>query len=118
MRELAYVGVIGVEFFLLRDGQIVVNEFAPRVHNSGHWSEAACVISQFENHIRAVCGMPLGDPRRHSDCEMINLIGDEVSAAEQWSAKTGCLVHLYGKSETRPGRKMGHVTQLLPTKSQ
>lgn len=110
--RLAYVGVVGVEFFVLGDGQLVANEMAPRVHNSGHWTEAACVISQFEQHIRAVAGLPLGDGRRHSDCVMQNLIGDDIATVPAWLKTPDALVHLYGKSESRPGRKMGHVTEL------
>lgn len=112
LAALDYVGVIGIEFFVLADGRLVANEIAPRVHNSGHWTEAACVISQFEQHIRAVAGMPLGDPLRHSDCVMTNLIGDDIDALPQWLEKSETLVHLYGKTEARPGRKMGHVTEL------
>ena len=111
--QLGYVGVIGVEFFVLPDGELVANEIAPRVHNSGHWTEAACTVSQFEQHIRAVAGHVLGDPRRHSDCVMQNLIGDDIEDVPTWLAKPGVLVHLYGKTEARPGRKMGHVTQIL-----
>ncbi len=111
--SLDYVGVIGVEFFVLPDGGLVANEIAPRVHNSGHWTEAACVISQFEQHIRAVAGLMLGDPRRHSDCVMQNLIGDDIDDVPAWLEKPGVLVHLYGKTEARPGRKMGHITQIL-----
>jgi 5-(carboxyamino)imidazole ribonucleotide synthase len=111
--SLDYVGVIGVEFFVLRDGGLVANEIAPRVHNSGHWTEAACVVSQFEQHIRAVAGHVLGDPRRHSDCVMENLIGDDMEEVPTWLARPGVLVHLYGKTEARPGRKMGHITQIL-----
>ncbi len=110
---LGYVGVIGVEFFVLADGSLIANEMAPRVHNSGHWTEAACVVSQFEQHIRAVSGLPLGNPRRHSDCVMQNLIGDDLNDVPAWLAKDDVLVHLYGKTEARAGRKMGHVTQLL-----
>ncbi|MGO4620950.1 5-(carboxyamino)imidazole ribonucleotide synthase [Ensifer sp. 2YAB10] len=110
---LGYVGVIGVEFFVLSDGSLIANEMAPRVHNSGHWTEAACVVSQFEQHIRAVSGLPLGNPRRHSDCVMQNLIGDDLNDVPAWLAKDDVLVHLYGKTEARAGRKMGHVTQLL-----
>ncbi|HXI88093.1 MAG TPA: 5-(carboxyamino)imidazole ribonucleotide synthase, partial [Parvularculaceae bacterium] len=112
LSALDYVGVIGVEFFVLKDGSVFVNEFAPRVHNSGHWTIDACACSQFEQHIRAICGWPLGDPSRHSDAVMENLIGAE---AENWR---GCAkerqlcIHLYGKTEARAGRKMGHVTQL------
>ena len=112
LNALDYVGVVGVEFFVLPGGDVVVNEFAPRVHNSGHWTDDACAVSQFEQHIRAVAGWPLGDPQRHSDAVMENLIGEE---AFQWRAlaetKNSC-VRLYGKSEARPGRKMGHVTRL------
>ena len=112
---LGYVGVIGVEFFVLDDGTLLVNEIAPRVHNSGHWTEAACAISQFEQHIRAVAGLPLGDTRRHSDCVMENLLGDEQNQAEQLLAEPDLVLHLYGKAEPRPGRKMGHFTRLLRT---
>lgn len=110
--KLDYVGVIGIEFFVGTDGALIANEIAPRVHNSGHWTEAACVISQFEQHIRAVTGLPLGDPVRHSDCVMQNLIGDDIHDVRDWAGKPDVLVHLYGKTEPRPGRKMGHVTRL------
>ncbi|WP_377296626.1 5-(carboxyamino)imidazole ribonucleotide synthase [Rhizobium sp. SGZ-381] len=113
LSALDYVGVIGMEFFVMPDGALIANEIAPRVHNSGHWTEAACVVSQFEQHIRAVTGLALGDPARHSDCVMTNLIGDDMDDVPAWLAKPDVLVHLYGKSEARPGRKMGHVTQLL-----
>ncbi|MDI7860538.1 5-(carboxyamino)imidazole ribonucleotide synthase [Rhizobiaceae bacterium n13] len=112
LAALDYVGVIGIEFFVLADGGLIANEIAPRVHNSGHWTEAACVISQFEQHVRAVAGLPLGNPARHSDCVMTNLIGDDIDALSQWLQKSETLVHLYGKTEARPGRKMGHVTEL------
>ena len=112
LAALDYVGVVGIEFFVLPDGSLVANEIAPRVHNSGHWTEAACAISQFEQHIRAIAGLPLGDPSRHSDCVMTNLIGDDLDDVPAWLAKSGVLVHLYGKTEARPGRKMGHVTEL------
>ncbi|WP_202332709.1 5-(carboxyamino)imidazole ribonucleotide synthase [Mesorhizobium sp. L-8-3] len=112
LTALDYVGVIGVEFFVLADGSLLANEIAPRVHNSGHWTEAACAISQFEQHIRAVAGLPLGDARRHSDCEMENLIGDEVLRTPELLAEPGLVLHLYGKAEARPGRKMGHFTRL------
>jgi 5-(carboxyamino)imidazole ribonucleotide synthase len=110
---LDYVGVIGIEFFVLADGSLIANEMAPRVHNSGHWTEAACVVSQFEQHIRAVAGLPLGNPHRHSDCIMQNLIGDDILSVPDWLKRDNVLVHLYGKTEARPGRKMGHATQLL-----
>ena len=111
---LGYVGVIGVEFFALADGSVLANEIAPRVHNSGHWTEAACAVSQFEQHIRAVAGLPLGDPGRHSDCVMENLIGDDVARVPALLAEKDVVVHLYGKEEARPGRKMGHFTRLAP----
>jgi 5-(carboxyamino)imidazole ribonucleotide synthase len=108
-----YVGVLAVELFVGKDGTLLVNEIAPRVHNSGHWTIEACLVSQFEQHIRAVAGWPLGDPARHSDAVMENLIGEE---ARDWQtlAKSGGALHLYGKSEIRAGRKMGHVTRLSP----
>ena len=112
LTALGYVGVIGIEFFALADGSLIANEMAPRVHNSGHWTEAACVISQFEQHIRAVTGLPLGNPVRHSDCVMTNLIGDDILALPEWLRRDDTFVHLYGKTEARPGRKMGHVTTL------
>lgn len=116
--ELDYVGVMGVELFVLpanaQGPQLLVNEIAPRVHNSGHWTMDACAISQFEQHIRAICGWPLGDPSRHSDAVMTNLIGDDVNDWRALAAKPAHALHLYGKSESRPGRKMGHVTTLYP----
>ncbi|WP_426238980.1 5-(carboxyamino)imidazole ribonucleotide synthase [Pararhizobium sp. DWP1-1-3] len=112
LTALGYVGVIGVEFFVLSDGTLIANEIAPRVHNSGHWTEAACVVSQFEQHIRAVTGLALSDGARHSGCVMQNLIGDDIDDLPAWLAKPDTLVHLYGKTEARPGRKMGHVTWL------
>ncbi len=111
---LDYVGVIGVEFFVGGDGTLTVNEFAPRVHNSGHWTEAACLCSQFEQHVRAVLDLPLGDPRRHSDAEMENLLGDPTERVAEMLADGEWMVHLYGKAEARPGRKMGHATRLAP----
>ena len=114
LEALDYVGVIGVEFFVLADGALLANEIAPRVHNSGHWTEAACVTSQFEQHIRAVTGLPLGTCERHSDCVMENLIGDDALRLEELCASPATLPHLYGKAEARPGRKMGHFTRLVP----
>ena len=110
LNALDYVGVIGVEMFVTPQG-LLVNEIAPRVHNSGHWTEAACVVDQFEQHIRAIAGWPLGDGRRHSDVEMENLLGD-VSCAPERAADPAVRLHLYGKAEARPGRKMGHLTRL------
>jgi 5-(carboxyamino)imidazole ribonucleotide synthase len=110
---LDYVGVFAVELFVMKDGSLLVNEIAPRVHNSGHWTIDACLVSQFENHIRAVAGWPLGSTERHSDAVMENLIGEEATDWKALAAKGGAL-HLYGKSEIRAGRKMGHVTYLTP----
>ncbi len=110
---LDYVGVFAVELFATRDGELLVNEIAPRVHNSGHWTLEACAISQFEQHIRAVAGWPLGDPARHSDAVMENIIGEEAADWQALAARAGAL-HLYGKPEIRPGRKMGHITTLSP----
>ena len=112
LEGLDYVGVVGVEFFVLANGTLLANEFAPRVHNSGHWTEAACAVSQFEQHIRAITGLPLGDTRRHSDCVMQNLIGDDVDMVPEILKEPGAVVHLYGKTDVRPGRKMGHVTRI------
>lgn len=111
---LDYVGVIGVELFAMDDGALLVNEIAPRVHNTGHWTLEGCAISQFEQHVRAVCGLPLGDPARHSDATMTNLIGDDIDAVPALLAEPGAALHLYGKGDARPGRKMGHVTRLRP----
>jgi 5-(carboxyamino)imidazole ribonucleotide synthase len=114
---LDYVGLLAVELFVVRNEAgpgIIANEIAPRVHNSFHWTRDACLVSQFEQHIRAVCGWPLGDPARHSDAEMTNLIGASVEDWRELAAEPGARVHLYGKSEMRPGRKMGHVTRIRP----
>jgi 5-(carboxyamino)imidazole ribonucleotide synthase len=110
LNALDYVGVIGVELFVT-DGGLLVNEFAPRVHNSGHWTEAGCLVDQFEQHVRAICGWPLGDGARHSDAEMLNLIGAAVGEAP---SIRGARVQLYGKAEARAGRKMGHVIRIAP----
>ena len=112
LAALDYVGVIGIEFFVLADGALLANEIAPRVHNSGHWTEAACIVSQFEQHIRAVAGLPLGNPGRHLDCVMENLIGDDVLHVPTLLAEPDLMLHLYGKAEARPGRKMGHFTRM------
>ncbi len=113
LEALDYCGVMGVEFFV-SGRELYVNEIAPRVHNSGHWTEAACLVSQFEQHIRAICGLPLGDPGRHSDCRMENLIGHDVDRAAEFLESGDAMVHLYGKRQVREGRKMGHVTTLFP----
>jgi 5-(carboxyamino)imidazole ribonucleotide synthase len=112
---LDYAGVLGVEFFVLADGSLVVNEIAPRVHNSGHWTEAVCVTDQFEQHIRAVAGWPLGDPTRLADVTMENLIGDEIAAIPA-ALGPGIRPHAYGKAESRPGRKMGHLNRIAVKK--
>ncbi|MBT6865176.1 MAG: 5-(carboxyamino)imidazole ribonucleotide synthase [Planktomarina temperata] len=107
LNALDYVGVMGVELFVTADG-LIVNEIAPRVHNSGHWTQNGCDICQFEQHIRAVAGWPLGDGSRHSDIRMENLIGADMDRVPELR-KTNVALHLYGKSEVKPGRKMGHV---------
>jgi 5-(carboxyamino)imidazole ribonucleotide synthase len=112
---LDLVGLVAVEMFVDRDGRVLVNEIAPRPHNSGHWTIDACPASQFEMHIRAISGLPLPPASRHSDAVMKNLIGPEDTAL--WPAVVatpGLIPHLYGKAEARPGRKMGHVTRLFP----
>ena len=109
---LDYVGVMGVELFVTRDG-LVVNEIAPRVHNSGHWTQGACAVDQFEQHMRAVAGWPLGDGARFRDVEMENLIGEDVDRVPELVADPAVQIHLYGKAETRAGRKMGHVIRPL-----
>jgi len=110
---LDYVGVFAVELFVMKDGSLLVNEIAPRVHNSGHWTIEACAVSQFEQHIRAVAGWPLGDPARHADAMMENILGEEAASWADYARRPGAL-HLYGKAEIRAGRKMGHFTQLSP----
>ncbi|MGB6935252.1 MAG: 5-(carboxyamino)imidazole ribonucleotide synthase [Xanthobacteraceae bacterium] len=111
-QKFGYVGVLAVEMFVLGGGEILVNEIAPRVHNSGHWTLDGASISQFEQHIRAVAGWALGEPVRHGRVEMINLIGAEVEDYKKWLAVPGATVHLYGKAAIRAGRKMGHVTRV------
>jgi len=114
--ELDYVGVLAVEFFVSSTDPIFrVNEIAPRVHNSGHWSIEACPTSQFEQHIRAICGLPLGDTRLYGRAEMKNLIGDDILDRDLYLKDPDANFHHYGKKHPRPGRKMGHVTRLLPT---
>ena len=110
---LDYVGVIGIEMFVA-DEALIVNEIAPRVHNSGHWSMDACCISQFEQHIRAICGWPLGSTFRHCDVVMTNLLGDDAGQWRELAAEPDVRLHLYGKTEARRGRKMGHFNRLTP----
>ncbi len=111
LNALDYVGVMGVELFVTPQG-LIVNEIAPRVHNSGHWTQNGCAVDQFEQHIRAVAGWPLGDGGRHSDVVMENLIGDDVKRVPALSRERNAAIHLYGKAEARPGRKMGHVNRV------
>ena len=120
VREIAdaldYVGVLAVEMFLVRDGEresLVVNEIAPRVHNSGHWTLGGAKTSQFEQHVRAICGWPLGETTRLGRIEMRNLIGRDMDEWNAILAEPGAQLHLYGKVEARPGRKMGHVTRIF-----
>lgn len=110
LNALDYVGVMGLELFVTPQG-LIVNEIAPRVHNSGHWTQNGCAIDQFEQHIRAVAGWPLGDGSRHSDVMMENLIGDDMDKLPAL-AKTDAAIHLYGKSDVKAGRKMGHVNHI------
>jgi len=112
---LNYVGVLAVEMFVVANSggsTLLVNEIAPRVHNSGHWTLDGASISQFEQHVRAIAGWPLGKPVRHGPVTMTNLIGDDIHGYEQWLTVPGATVHLYGKGPPRSGRKMGHVTQV------
>ena len=113
-RGLDLEGLLAVELFLARDGRLLVNELAPRPHNSGHWTIDACAVSQFEQQVRAICGLPLGDPTPFAAAEMTNLIGHDVDAWPELLAEPGARLHLYGKHATRAGRKMGHVTRLRP----
>ena len=112
LNELDYVGVMGVELFVTPQG-LVVNEIAPRVHNSGHWTQNGCTVDQFEQHIRAVVGWPLGDGQRHSDVVMENLIGDDMDRVPDLAKEVDCAIHLYGKADAKPGRKMGHVNRVV-----
>jgi len=111
LNALDYVGVMGVELFVTPQG-LIVNEIAPRVHNSGHWTQNGCTICQFEQHIRAVAGWPLGDGSRHADVIMENLIGNDMDRLGDY-AKTDAAIHLYGKAEVKPGRKMGHINRIF-----
>jgi 5-(carboxyamino)imidazole ribonucleotide synthase len=123
--QLGYVGVLCIEFFVLEDGTLVVNEMAPRPHNSGHYTIDACVTSQFAQQVRAMARLPLGDVRQHSPAVMLNILGDlwfdgasataREPAWDQVLALPGACLHLYGKEEARRGRKMGHATFVAPT---
>ena len=112
LNALDYVGVMGVELFVTPGG-LILNEIAPRVHNSGHWTQNGCAVDQFEQHVRAVAGWPLGDGGRHSDVVMENLIGDDVARVPDLARQPDTALHLYGKAEVKPGRKMGHVNRIL-----
>lgn len=116
IKGLDYIGVMGVELFVSADSKagLIVNEIAPRVHNSGHWTQDACFVSQFEQHIRAIAGLPLGTSERHSNVVMQNLIGDEVEQVAQYAKQANAHIHLYGKLDVKPGRKMGHINLLSP----
>ncbi|MEL6523077.1 MAG: 5-(carboxyamino)imidazole ribonucleotide synthase [Pseudomonadota bacterium] len=111
LNQLDYVGVMGVELFVTPQ-TLLVNEIAPRVHNSGHWTQNGCAIDQFEQHIRAITGWPLGDGQRHADVVMENLIGDDLDRIPNLATQPDTAIHLYGKAETRAGRKMGHVNRI------
>ncbi len=111
LNALNYVGVMGVELFVTPSG-LIVNEIAPRVHNSGHWTQNGCTVDQFEQHIRAVVGWPLGDGQRHSDIVMENLIGDDMDRVPDLTQERDVALHLYGKAEVKPGRKMGHFNRI------
>ena len=112
--KLDLVGVLAVEMFVTEGGAILVNEIAPRPHNSGHWTIDACYTSQFEQLVRAICGLPLGSVERHSDAVMKNLLGGDVAKWRDALNDPLAKLHLYGKTEIQPGRKMGHVTRLIP----
>ncbi|NHQ73565.1 5-(carboxyamino)imidazole ribonucleotide synthase [Roseovarius gahaiensis] len=112
LNKLDYVGVMGVELFVTAQG-LLVNEIAPRVHNSGHWTQQGCTIDQFEQHIRAVAGWPLGDGSRYADVVMENLIGADMERVPEIAKEPGTALHLYGKAEAKPGRKMGHVNRII-----
>ncbi len=113
LAALDYVGVMGVEFFVEPSGSVLVNELAPRVHNSGHWTDTVCTTDQFAQHIRAIAGWPLGDPARFADAVMENLIGDEIDRLPG-DVAAGTRPQAYGKTAARPGRKMGHLTRIAP----
>jgi 5-(carboxyamino)imidazole ribonucleotide synthase len=112
LNALDYVGVMGVELFVTPQG-LIVNEIAPRVHNSGHWTQNGCTVDQFEQHIRAIAGWPLGDGTRFADVVMENLIGVDVTRIPALAKEPDTAIHLYGKAETKAGRKMGHVNRIL-----
>jgi 5-(carboxyamino)imidazole ribonucleotide synthase len=112
--QLGLVGVLAVEMFVTADGGVLVNELAPRPHNSVHWTIDGCAVSQFEQCVRAIAGLPLGPTERHADAVMDNLLGSEIERWRELASDPVARLHLYGKREARPGRKMGHVTRLSP----
>jgi 5-(carboxyamino)imidazole ribonucleotide synthase len=114
LQGLDYVGVIGIELFEMKDGRLLVNEIAPRVHNTGHWTQDGCEVDQFEQHIRAVAGWPLGPTAATARVEMLNLLGDEAEGWKKFAGEAETRLHLYGKREAKPGRKMGHVNKVKP----
>ncbi|MGZ2256790.1 5-(carboxyamino)imidazole ribonucleotide synthase [Roseobacter sp. A03A-229] len=116
LNALDYVGVLGVELFVTEAG-LIVNEIAPRVHNSGHWTQNGCAVDQFEQHIRAVAGWPLGDGARYADVTMENLIGADVDDVGTLAKETNAALHFYGKAEAKPGRKMGHINRIVRSQS-
>jgi len=115
LEGLDYVGVLGVELFVLNDDELILNEIAPRVHNTGHWTQDGCLCDQFEQHIRAVAGWPLGDTTARFQVEMRNLLGPDVLAWEALSQEPDSRLYIYGKDDPRPGRKMGHINRLKQT---
>jgi len=119
MQELNYVGTLCIEFFVTREGKLLINEIAPRPHNSGHWTIDACVTNQFEQQVRAVCGLPLGSTEQLKPAAMVNLLGDIWTSGEPaWTVvlqDADAKIHLYGKKDARPGRKMGHITVTATT---
>lgn len=112
LNALDYVGVLGVELFVTAQG-LIVNEIAPRVHNSGHWTQNGCTVDQFEQHIRSIAGWPLGNGQRYADVTMENLIGDDMDRVPELSRQPDTALHLYGKADVKPGRKMGHVNRII-----
>ncbi|MDP3385532.1 MAG: ATP-grasp domain-containing protein, partial [Phenylobacterium sp.] len=112
LTRLDDVGVIGIELVVLADGRLLANEIAPRVHNTGHWTQDGCEVCQFEQHIRAVAGWPLGPTQARAHVEMLNLLGDEAETWAKLAAEPETRLHLYGKREAKPGRKMGHINRL------
>jgi len=113
-KEIALVGILAVEMFVTTDRKLLVNELAPRPHNSGHWTIDACPTSQFEQSVRTLCGLPLGETERFADVEMENLLGDEIEHWLPLLTEPGARLHVYGKERAKPGRKMGHITRLKP----